>query len=45
MVASNLGAIALYESLGFTRIGTVPEGFRNLDGAYEDIHVYYHPAP
>jgi len=45
VVASNAGAIALYESLGFTRIGTVPEGFRNLDGAYEDIHVYYHPAP
>ena len=35
VVASNEGAIALF----------VPEGFRNLDGAYEDIHVYYHPAP
>ena len=45
VVASNLGAIALYESLGFTRVGTVPGGFRNLDDIYEDIHVYYHPAP
>ncbi len=44
VVASNVGAVALYESLGFTRVGTVPEGFRNLDGVYEDIHVYYHPA-
>lgn len=44
VVASNRGAIALYESLGFTRVGTVPEGFLNLDGAYEDIHVFYHPA-
>lgn len=44
VVASNRGAIALYESLGFTRVGTVPGGYRNLDDAYEDIHIYYHPA-
>lgn len=44
VVASNVGALALYESLGFERVGTVPGGFLNIDGAYEDIHVYYHPA-
>ena len=44
VVASNAGAIALYESLGFARVGTVPGGFLNPDGAYEDIHLFYHPA-
>lgn len=42
VVASNTGAISLYESLGFTRIGTVSAAFRNKDGAYEDTHIFYH---
>ena len=42
VVASNLGAIRLYESLGFTRVGTIPGGFRRKDGHYEDICPYYH---
>lgn len=45
VVASNVGAIGLYESLGFARIGTIPGGFRNGEGAYEDMHIFYHPAP
>lgn len=45
VVASNFGAIALYESLGFARVGTIPGGFRNGEGAYEDMHVFYHEAP
>lgn len=44
VVASNQGAIALYEQLGFARIGTIPGGFRNGQGAYEDMHVFYHEA-
>lgn len=44
VVASNLGAIHLYESIGFTRIGTIPGGFRNIDGDLEDMHIFYHPA-
>lgn len=42
VVASNVGAIHLYEKLGFARVGTIPEGFRNLQGEYEDIHIFYH---
>ena len=42
VVASNLGAIALYQSLGFQRVGTIPGGFRLKDGRYEDIIVFYH---
>lgn len=44
VVASNERAWALYEKLGFTRIGLIPEGFRNKDDVYEDIYIYYHPA-
>lgn len=44
VVASNAGAIALYEKLGFMRVGTIPGGFRNAAGAYEDIHIFYHAA-
>ena len=42
VVATNLPARALYESLGFERLGTVPGGFRLPDGAYADICLYYH---
>ncbi|WP_302963475.1 GNAT family N-acetyltransferase [uncultured Adlercreutzia sp.] len=42
VVASNTGAMALYEKLGFQRIGRIPGGFLNKDGAYEDTFIYYH---
>ena len=42
VVANNLGAIALYESLGFVRLGTIPGGFLLKDGRYEDIILFYH---
>lgn len=44
VVASNLGAIHLYESLGFTRVGTIPGGYRNINGEYEDMHIFFHEA-
>ncbi|WP_371808845.1 N-acetyltransferase family protein [Adlercreutzia sp. ZJ473] len=44
VVASNARAIRLYESLGFTRVGTIPGGFLDKEGAYEDMHVFYHEA-
>ncbi|WP_296008971.1 GNAT family N-acetyltransferase [uncultured Adlercreutzia sp.] len=42
VVASNTRAQALYESLGFTRIGMIPGGFLNGKGVYEDMFIYYH---
>lgn len=36
VVKTNLGALRLYEKLGFTRLGVIPGGFR-MDGGYEDI--------
>ncbi len=41
VVKSNKGAVALYEQLGFTRLGTVPGGFLNGNGEYEDIVLFY----
>jgi L-amino acid N-acyltransferase YncA len=37
VVATNLGAIHLYNKLGFKQLGTIPGGFRMDDGKYEDI--------
>ena len=45
VVASNAGAIHLYEKIGFTRIGMIPNGFRNLDGDLEDIFIFYIDTP
>lgn len=42
VVATNIHAIHLYERLGFTRLGTVPGGFRLADDTYEDIILFYH---
>ena len=41
VVASNRAAKRLYEDLGFTRVGTIPGGFRNAEDVFEDMHVYY----
>ena len=42
VVKSNAGAIHLYETLGFVRLGTVPGGFERKDGSFEDIVLFYH---
>lgn len=41
VVASNKGAIHLYEKLGFVPLGKIPGGFLMKDGTYEDIIPYY----
>lgn len=41
VVATNIHARHLYERLGFTQLGTIPGGFRLIDGSYEDICPYY----
>lgn len=41
VVSSNTYAIQLYEKIGFRRLGTVPGGFRLLDGSYSDIILFY----
>lgn len=44
VVAGNTGAIRLFEQRGFARIGTLPNGFVNFLGGYEDLYSYYRPC-
>ncbi|MDO4379393.1 MAG: GNAT family N-acetyltransferase [Clostridia bacterium] len=41
VVASNTAALSLYKKLGFKRLGTIPGGFLNIDGVFEDIILHY----
>lgn len=40
VVADNIAARRLYERLGFVQLGTIPGGFRALDGGDRDICPY-----
>ena len=41
VVESNIHARHLYERIGFTPLGVIPEGFRMKDGHFENICLYY----
>ena len=41
VVASNIHALHLYQRLGFTQLGRIPQGFLMKDGHYEDIILQY----
>ena len=41
VVATNTAALSLYASLGFTKLGVIPKGFRMPNGTYEDIIPHY----
>ncbi|MEU7105050.1 GNAT family N-acetyltransferase [Streptomyces stramineus] len=41
VVESNTRAVALWKSLGFTIIGTLPEGYRLPDGSYTGLHIMH----
>jgi L-amino acid N-acyltransferase YncA len=41
VVESNVAAVRLWESLGFTIIGTVPEAFNHRTLGYVGLHVMY----
>lgn len=42
VVATNAAAHHLYGELGFVKLGVIPGGFRNADGDFDDIVLYYH---
>lgn len=41
VVATNVGAHALWESCGFTTVATLPEAFKLPDGRYVDAHIMF----
>ncbi|MEE0872172.1 MAG: GNAT family N-acetyltransferase [Ruminococcus sp.] len=41
VVESNIHARHLYERIGFTQLGVIPNGFRMKDGYFENICPYY----
>lgn len=41
VVESNTHAVALYRSLGFEVLGTVPEGFRHPTKGYVGLHIMH----
>lgn len=41
VIATNLAAVALWEKMGFTIVGTVPKAFKHRKIGYVDIHVMY----
>ncbi len=41
VVESNVHARHLYERIGFTQLGVIPNGFRMKDGHYENICSYF----
>jgi GNAT superfamily N-acetyltransferase len=43
VVETNLGAVRLWQSLGFTIVGTVPGAFRRPSGEYVGLHVMHLP--
>lgn len=45
VAASNTGAVALYERLGFRILGTVPGGFAHPEQGRVGLHVMYRELP
>ncbi|KGF80518.1 hypothetical protein IA69_18255 [Massilia sp. JS1662] len=41
VLSTNLPALALYRSLGFVVIGTVPKAFDHIEHGYVDAHIMY----
>ncbi len=41
VLAMNKGAIHLYKKLGFTQLGLIPGGFKQKNGQYEDMYIFY----
>ncbi|GAA1541153.1 GNAT family N-acetyltransferase [Kribbella lupini] len=45
VVETNTAAVHLWQSLGFTIIGTVPEAFHHPTHGYVGLHVMHRPLP
>jgi len=41
VVATNVAAVRLWQKLGFSIVGTIPEGFRHKSGEFLDFYVMH----
>jgi len=41
VVSTNVGAVKLWQSLGFDIIGTIPEAFHHIEKGFVDAHIMY----
>lgn len=41
VVATNMPSLRIWEKMGFTKIGTVPQAFRHATEGYVDVHILY----
>ena len=41
VLAQNIGALKLYERLGFKKVGIIPDGVRNQNGSFQDGYILY----
>lgn len=41
VVSTNVGAVKLWQSIGFQIIGTIPEAFHHFEKGYVDAHIMY----
>lgn len=42
VASDNVAANKLYQKLGFIKLGTIPDGFKNRNNIYKDINLYYY---
>ena len=42
VVKSNIGAIHLYQKLGFKTLGEIPKCYRQKDGTFENLLLFFH---
>jgi L-amino acid N-acyltransferase YncA len=41
VVVENQASVRLWQELGFSTIGTIPEGYRRHDGTFSDVYIMY----
>jgi len=41
VVVENRASVQLWQQLGFSIVGTIPEGYRKHDGAFSDVYIMY----
>lgn len=41
VISSNIASTKLWESLGFTKVGIIKDGYKDEENQYDDLRIYY----